>query len=109
MSAPAFSLSAGKFRVPAGSSVPAGYSDILIKSAAGSTRRVRVVRIDNRRRARVARVLHALGLPLCAIRRATGFSGAGLARVLAAPEAAGGLWGNLAARISSELRSVQHG
>lgn len=76
-------------------------SEITIKHQGKPPRRVILVRVDNRRRARVARRMRAMGFPLFAIRAVVRFSPAALNRVLA--EAQDGFWGRHAKTIRREM------
>lgn len=64
--------------------------------------RIRVVRVNRRRRAGAARAMRAAGWPSGAIRAALGLSAGALARALTET----GLWGALASHLAHEMRDA---
>ena len=81
-------------------------SEITVKHQGRPPRRVMLVRVDNRRRARLARRMRAMGFGLWSIRRATRFSERALAATLAARAEAAGLWGDMAGLLTREMARV---
>lgn len=79
-------------------------SEITVKHQGKAPRRVMLLRVDNRRRARLARRMRAMGFPLFAIRAVVRFSPAALNRVLA--DAHDSLWGRHAETIRREMARV---
>lgn len=74
---------------------------LIIRRPGLPSLRVVVIRVDRRRRARIARALARLGFPRAQIRRMTGLTETALSRVLA--WSGSGLWGRHAEAIRTEL------
>jgi hypothetical protein len=79
-------------------------SELIIKRPGEPAKRLLLVKVDNRRRLRLARRLRGLGWPFGAIRLATRLTPRALSRALAGDE--GGLWGRHAEALRRETRSV---
>lgn len=81
-------------------------SEIVVAVRPGlPARRVRVVRIDARRRGQIARRMAAAGHPRWFIRKIARLSVAGLDRALAA-KATASIWGAFATQIREEMRAA---
>jgi len=79
-------------------------SELIIKRPGEAAMRVRLVRIDNQRRMRLARKLRRMGWPLFAIRQACLFSPAAVDRALR--EDVRGIWGRHCLAIAQEMERL---